>query len=159
MLLFVARLPRGSAGHAQNEMGIQRFLGDVTKWRAWLPQIWHIPLATAIDMFTLSAFSPGVALYIYDHKFVTVAPGWTMETPDFFALFNTFNMLGGLTGRALSYRVRPRHPLKYTVLNIVGAAMLLLQIPSLALLSTFLVMMGDGLIYGSISKRIDTTVP
>merc|ERR1712176_1505871 len=69
------------------------------------------------------------------------------------------NMLGGLCGRILSYRLKPRHPILYSMLNITGAAMLLLKIPLLAPLSTFVVMMGDGLIYGSITRRIDATVP
>jgi len=158
MVLFIVRIPRASnvEGTQQN---LKQFVADAKQWRAWLPQLWHYPVATAVDMFTLSAFSPGVALYIWDTKTVTVTAGFTMATASFFAFFNTFNMLGGLLGRILSYRVKPRHPLCYIGFNLLGASLLLLKQPIVALFSTFLVMMGDGLIYGSISRHIDTNVP
>merc|ERR1712151_145723 len=89
----------------------------------------------------------------------TLVPGVSMHTDSFFAVFNTFNMMGGLLGRWFSYRVTPRHPSKYIVCNALGVTLLLSRIPLLAPLSTFLIMLGDGLIYGSISRHIDTTTP
>jgi hypothetical protein len=160
MVLFSLRIPNiqfETAG-AQTS-GWRRFAADLKCWREWLPLVWHLPPATAIDMFALSAFSPGVALYIYDQPMVSILPGVSLPNPDFFAVYNTFNMLGGLCGRILSYRLKPRHPLLFTVFNVVGAVLLLLRIPVLAPLSTFLVMMGDGFIYGTIARRIDASVP
>jgi len=158
MLLFTVRIPHIKNSETQGQ-GLRHFISQVLLWRSWLPLIWHLPLATIIDMFTLSAFSPGVALYIYDSKTVELFPGFTLATPDFFVIFNIFNMLGGLCGRILSYRLRPRHPIFYTILSVAGSVLLLLRIPLLAPLSTFTVMMGDGLIYGSVARRIDATVP
>lgn len=158
MLLFALRIPTDKNIETDSQ-GIRQFLTQVFHWRQWLPLVWTLPLATAIDMFSLSAFSPGVALYIFDTKTVELFPGLTMDKNDFFVIFNIFNMLGGLCGRILSYRLTPRHPLCYTILNMVGSALLLLKIPLLAPVSTFLVMMGDGLIYGSIARRIDSQVP
>lgn len=158
MLLLAVRIPR--VQHlSQNQSGLSSFLQDAKLWKQWLPLIWTLPFATAVDMFTLSAFSPGVALYIYDGKTVTLLPGLELPTHSFFAIYNTFNMLGGLCGRYVSYRLKPRHPLVYSLLNIVGALILLTRMPILAPLSTFTVMLGDGLIYGSIARRIDATVP
>lgn len=68
-------------------------------------------------------------------------------------------MFGRLSGRILSYRLKPGHPVIYTILSIIGAMFLLLKIPLLAPLSTFIFMLGDGLIYGSITRRIDATMP
>jgi hypothetical protein len=155
MFLFALRIPHRNV----QSPGVKQLMQDAREWRNWLPLIWHLPAATAIDMFTLSGFSPGVALYIYDARTVTLLPGLTLPTNSFFAIFNTFNMCGGLCGRILSYHVKPRHPLFYTMLNICGASLLLTKIPILAPLSTFIVMLGDGLIYGSIARRIDSTVP
>jgi len=156
MVTFATRIPRNTTVEQPN---LKRFALEAKAWRQWLPKMWHYPLATAVDMFTLSAFSPGVALYIWDQKTVTIMAGLTMPTDTFFALYNTANMAGGLLGRILSYQMRPRHPLCYTVFNVVGASMLLLKMPLLAPLSTFLVMIGDGLIYGAIARHIDTNIP
>merc|ERR1719356_460301 len=157
MILFAVRIPHLECSDAQP--GLRQLIGEARQWKLWLPQIWSLPIATAIDMFTLSSFSPGVALYIWDQKTVALTPSLAMPTHSFFALYNTFNMFGGLCGRILSYKLKPRHPMLYSLLNICGAGMLLLKIPVLAPLSTFIVMMGDGLIYGTITRRIDATVP
>jgi len=158
LLLFVTRIP--SSNHSsQKTQGIKQFATQIGQWRQWLPLMWTLPVATAIDMFTLSAFSPGGALYLWDGKSVEILPGMVMNTHDFFVIFNSFNMLGGFLGRFLSYRIRPRHPLLYATLSISGATLVLTKIPILAPLSTFIVMMGDGLIYGTITRRIDAHVP
>eukprot|EP00929_Paragymnodinium_shiwhaense_P023128 TRINITY_DN1455_c0_g1_i1.p1 TRINITY_DN1455_c0_g1~~TRINITY_DN1455_c0_g1_i1.p1 ORF type:complete len:547 (-),score=117.03 TRINITY_DN1455_c0_g1_i1:316-1848(-) len=158
MVTFVLRIPRCKLP-ASEQPNLSRFIMEAKAWRQWLPQMWHYPLATAVDMFTLSAFSPGVALYIWNQKTIAITPDFVMPTHTFFAIYNTANMIGGLIGRILSYRMRPRHPLFYTAFNIIGASMLLLKIPMLAPLSTLLVMVGDGLVYGSIARHIDTHVP
>jgi len=158
MVLFALRIPQDQ--QLKNaQPGLRQFIKEARMWRLWLPLMWSLPFATAIDMFALSAFSPGVALYIWDQKTVTLMPGFVLPTHSFFAIYNTFNMLGGLCGRILSYKVQPRHPIIYALLNVLGAMILLLKIPLLAPMSTFIVMMGDGLIYGSITRRIDAIVP
>merc|ERR1712100_652027 len=136
MVLFAFRIPdRRLEAVGTESVGLRRFISELRHWREWLPLVWHLPVATALDMFCLSAFSPGVALYIYDGKTVSLLSGLSLPNPDFFAIFNTFNMLGGLCGRILSYRVKPRHPLLYTVFSVMGAIVLLLKIPILAPLS------------------------
>ena len=162
MIVIAVRFPNltnGAAVDRTAQPGFRKFRGDVKQFRRWLPQLWTYPVATMIDMFVISAGSPGVALYIYDKATVTLAQGWVLQTTSFFAIFNVCNMLGGLTGRWLSYRVHPRHPVLYTVFSAVGVVLLLVKVPLLAFPSTFLVMLGDGLIYGSISRHIDTNIP
>jgi len=162
MLLLATRIPDGvsQSGDAPvAKVGLKKLIADARAYRSWLPQLWHYPLAFTLDMFCLSCFSPGVALYIYDQKTVAMTSSFSMHTDSFFAVFNLFNMMGGLTGRWLSYRITPRHPVLYTIFSAVGVTMILLRIPLLAPLSTFLVMLGDGLIYGSISRHIDAKVP
>uniref|UniRef100_A0A7S2GKW0 Uncharacterized protein n=1 Tax=Alexandrium andersonii TaxID=327968 RepID=A0A7S2GKW0_9DINO len=112
-----------------------------------------------MDMFALAAFSPGVALYIYDSPTVTIVPGVTVATDSFFAGFNSANMMGSLLGRWLSYRLVARHPLLYAVFLLAGATIMLMRVPYLVPLSTFLTMFGDGLIYGTTTRHIDSSVP
>lgn len=163
MLVFTFRIPNGvpvaPGVEVKGQIGLKKFAADFRQFKKWLPQLWHYPLAFTVDMFTLSCFSPGVALYIYDQKTVQVLPFLTLQTDTFFAMYNMTNMLGGLLGRGLSYKLKPRHPLVYVCFNLLGVAMILSRIPILAPLSTFLIMLGDGLIYGTISRHIDTVVP
>lgn len=67
-------------------------------------------------------------------------------------------MVGSLTGRWCSYRVTVPHPIVFIGLNAIGAALIVQEVPALALLGIFFLMLGEGLIYGSISKLIDTSV-
>jgi hypothetical protein len=122
----------------------------------WLPQFWHYPIATVINMLCLAAFCPGVVLFMYDGDSVDLAAGYIVKTDSFLAIFNTFSMLGGIVGRWLSYRVRYRHPLVYNSMNFIGVALILLKWPLVAPIGVLFVQLGDGLIYGSISRHIDT---
>merc|ERR1712217_88880 len=131
----------------------------VKQWRKWIPKFWHYPLAFTLDMFSLSAFSPGVALFIYDQKTVTLISGLAIQTASFFAIFNCFTAAGGIMGRWISYYLKPRHPIFYTVFSATGVALILSKIPIVAPLGGFCITFGDGLIYGSISRHIDGVVP
>lgn len=162
MLVLALRIPVVESDPSiptKGQLGFGKFVDDFRQFRSWLPQLWSYPLATMVDMFTLSCFSPGVALYIYDQKMVDLGFGISLHTDSFFAFYNTTNMMGGLLGRYMSYTLKPRHPLIYTVFNVIGVLLLLTRVPLLAPLSTFLVMLGDGLIYGTVSKHVDTAVP
>lgn len=141
----------GSAGPKASKRGF--------RWRAWLPQFWHYPIAFFVDMLCLAAFCPGSVLFMYDEDTVEIVFGYVVKTDTFLAVFNTFNMLGGITGRWLSYRLQSRHPLVYTPLNMVGVALILLKQPLVAPIGVFLVLLADWLIYGSISRDIDARIP
>jgi hypothetical protein len=177
MGLFAARIPKvshrqspddsllgGAAALPQalspnRQPSLSPLVPGTEQWRQWLPLVWHLPLASVIDMFVLAAFSPGVTLYIWDQKTVSLWRGVSLPTHTFFAMYNVFYMLGGICGRVLSYRIQARHPLVYSILSVAGAITLLTKVPLLAPLGVFAVLMGDGLIYGSIARRIDEIVP
>jgi len=157
-------LPGGAAALMQapspsRQPSLSPLVPGAEQWRQWLPLVWHLPLASVIDMFVLAAFSPGVTLYIWDTKTVSLWRGASLPTHTFFAMYNVFYMLGGVCGRVLSYRVKARHPLVYSILSMAGAVTLLTKVPLLAPLGVFAIMMGDGLIYGTIARRIDEIVP
>mmetsp|Transcript_41152 Transcript_41152/g.78872 ORF Transcript_41152/g.78872 Transcript_41152/m.78872 type:complete len:494 (+) Transcript_41152:1-1482(+) len=162
MIILTLRIP-STAGNGEVVVvhkGLGHLMADARAWRQWLPLVWHLPLPSAIDMFMLAAFSPGVALYIWDKDAVSLMPGLVLPTHSFFALFNLCNLMGGVCGRILSYRIRkPRHPLYCTLFSITGAVLLLMKVPMLAFLSNFLIMVGDGLIYGLVARCIDEVVP
>lgn len=82
-----------------------------------------------------------------------------MPTDSFFTVADTASMLGGTTGRYLSYHLKLRHPLFYSILTLAGVAVSMLWEPTLFPLGTFLILLGNGLIYGSISRHIDACMP
>mmetsp|Transcript_3739 Transcript_3739/g.13838 ORF Transcript_3739/g.13838 Transcript_3739/m.13838 type:complete len:511 (-) Transcript_3739:113-1645(-) len=170
MVVMSLRIPRGSACRtpssdnmaplsSQGRFGRGKLWSDLRLFRAWLPQLWHHALASTVNLFALSAFCPGVMLYVYNTDTVALAPGVVVKTDSFMALVNAGNLLGGLTGRWLSYRLTPRHPMLYGCFSAAGICLILQWQPCLAPLGTFLVLMGDGLIYGSISRFIDASIP
>merc|ERR1712186_169525 len=112
-----------------------------------------------LDMFALSAFAPGVATFIYNQKSVTLTAGFAVQTASFFAIFNCFSAAGGLSGRWISYYLKPRHPIFFIVFNATGVALILSKVPLLAPLGVCCINFGDGLIYGSISRHVDMAVP
>lgn len=110
-------------------------------------------------MLCLSLFSPGVLLFLYDSASVHLSPGCSLPPSTFFAILNSISLFGGLAGRWTSYSLQPRHPLLYALLSITGAGLNATYTPLLALPRTFLILLGDGLNYGTISRHIDAKVP
>mmetsp|Transcript_20045 Transcript_20045/g.36206 ORF Transcript_20045/g.36206 Transcript_20045/m.36206 type:complete len:392 (-) Transcript_20045:77-1252(-) len=158
MFIFSVRVPDAPVSVDSHAVGLHKLAYDLRSFRDWLPGVWSPTFAFSLDMFAIAAFSPGIALYIYTMPTLQVLPGLEMPTNSFFAVFSVFSMLGSITGRNLSYRVDPRHPAVYLLLTCCGVCMLLGAIPLLALASTFLIYLGDGFIYGSISRHIDSAV-
>eukprot|EP00929_Paragymnodinium_shiwhaense_P013786 TRINITY_DN12163_c0_g1_i1.p1 TRINITY_DN12163_c0_g1~~TRINITY_DN12163_c0_g1_i1.p1 ORF type:complete len:499 (+),score=69.74 TRINITY_DN12163_c0_g1_i1:133-1629(+) len=133
-----------------------RPLGD------WARRLWHYPLAQLLDGVMLSAFCPGVLLFIFDKAYVdfallTGAP--SIKRDLFFVIVNAFNMCGSLAGRWTSYHLKPRHPIKYAIFLLLGAVFVTSGIAELAPFGCFFIMLADGLIYGTISRQIDASVP
>ncbi|CAE8628795.1 unnamed protein product, partial [Polarella glacialis] len=143
--------------------GLRRLVSDLRQFRAWLPQLWSYAFVFLLDMLVLSSVSPGVWLYIYDEATVMIRPQVSLATDSFLAIFNTFNMFGSVTGRWLSYHTSLRHPIVYTIFTGTGVLLMIssryLQAPLLQCLATYFVMLGDGLIYGSVSRHIDENIP
>jgi hypothetical protein len=139
-------------------IGCERLRSDVRNRHCWLPIVSTYPLAFAVDCFALSCFAPGVALMIYDTPWISLLPGWYVASDTFFAVFNMGSALGGITGRLSSFWLRERHPMFYNLLTLAGIAVILMRMPLLAPIGSFCIMLGDGLIYGTISRRIDTHV-
>jgi len=159
MAVMRLRIPSNTTPRCAGQGWLRKQLSDARQWRLWLPGFWHYPLAMTLNMFSLSAFSPGVALFIYNRPQVTLAGGAAIQTASFFAIFNLCMAVGGLSGRWVSYYLRPRHPISYIVINAAGVALVLSRVPLVVPLGGFCVSLGDGLIYGAMSRHVDTAVP
>jgi len=162
MVVLCIRIPGLDTFNASSVelTGLRRFVSDVRKTGRWLDMSTFAGfVAYGIDMFSLAAFVPGAMLYVYNQKTVVITADLTVSTHSFFALVNSISMLGGMTGRGISYRLRPRHPLVYSLLNIAGVTLIMLWVPMLAPVGAFLVQLGDGVVYGTISRHIDARIP
>jgi hypothetical protein len=151
-------------------------MDDFRCWREWLPKVRTWPLAMAADMLCLSIFAPGVLLFIYDQPQIALigpplARG-TIFVPKhlFFAVYNAHMVVGGIAGRYIGYHVRRTiHPAWFVPLLLAGAALNVLTMPGylfgsvgaplLAPCAAILIYLGDGLIYSTICRSIDESVP
>lgn len=158
LLVGIAIMAFAIPGSQLSETSSEPSSSGFCRYPEWLPQVWSQSLAYFVNMLTVALVSPGVWLYIFDEETVTVFPEWYLATDLFFSLLNTFNMLGSVLGRWLSYHCCLRHPLMYIVFSFAGVFLMFLKIPLLLPLASFLVMFADGLIYGSVSRHIDDTI-
>lgn len=62
---------------------------------------------------------------LVDHR----KANYQISTDFFFALYNAFNLAGGIIGRWLSYRIRMRHPATYLLPMFFGVMLTVLKIP------------------------------
>eukprot|EP00929_Paragymnodinium_shiwhaense_P034518 TRINITY_DN18765_c0_g1_i1.p1 TRINITY_DN18765_c0_g1~~TRINITY_DN18765_c0_g1_i1.p1 ORF type:complete len:694 (+),score=119.13 TRINITY_DN18765_c0_g1_i1:168-2249(+) len=154
---YDAQVQKGEAPHLL-QRACQLLSADWRQCRQWLPHFWTRPFASTLDMLCLSCFAPGCLLYVYDDPTVELLPGLRLQTHTYFALLNSFCMMGGVLGRCTGHKFGFRHPLVYSLVSLVGVGLVMLWDPLVALLGVSLVMLGDGLIYASMSHYIDLTI-
>lgn len=159
MALMFFRIPC----HKQRRMtrtdtGTLKFWADMRKFQSWGPQMWQCIIAWLFNMVCATAFNPGVVLYVYDKPTVAMTQWIIWDRDHFIAAFNAFGFFGGMAGRWLSFSLRPQHPLLYCCVNLVGILLITRWVPLLAPVGAFLIMLADGLIYGSITRHIDERI-
>lgn len=148
---------------------------QLRKWREWLPHIWTLPFAMTVDLLVLSAFSPGILLFVYNQPTLAalspplVSTVVTIPKDLFFVGYNFCYAAGGMLGRCYAYMLkRSIHPFWFTLLSTAGAVINVLGMPGhclgaagpmLAPVAAIAMSIGDGLIYNTISRGIDARVP
>jgi len=162
MVLMAVRIPSTVVASSQalsvDQSGLAQLLADCQKYRSWFPSMWGCCLAMVFNMACLTLFNPGVVLYVYDKPLVVLSESISWDRNYFIAAFNACGFVGGFTGRWLSYNLRLRQPPVYCCVSLLGIFVLLLWIPSVAFIGALFMMLGDGLIYGSISRYIDESI-
>eukprot|EP00927_Polykrikos_kofoidii_P003458 TRINITY_DN11376_c0_g1_i1.p1 TRINITY_DN11376_c0_g1~~TRINITY_DN11376_c0_g1_i1.p1 ORF type:complete len:492 (+),score=55.20 TRINITY_DN11376_c0_g1_i1:178-1653(+) len=142
-----------------SQTGLKKLLSDMRQFRLWFPKVWHVPCASTVAMFSVSCFSPGVLLYIFNGNTVALTNDWVIATETFMSINMIFATLGSVSGRLLSFKASFVHPLFYTSFSIVGILLVISKNSLAALFSGFFVMFADGMVYGAVSRRIDVIVP
>ena len=160
MMVMMYMIPNREIPNNSNNLAEVR--ENIGEWRAWLPLIkWHCA-ALMVDMWAVSFFSaimfyilsePNVSMFGMNHT------SWIVDKHAYFAVFNCFTFIGDSMSRKLIYHMkRLRHPWLYLLCAVVGAALLLSDIPLLGPLGMFLVFFCNGAVYATSTKYIDTHV-
>ena len=160
--IFFTRVPH--IPMKNNSVTVTDFITNLKKWNEWFPKIKFNGLALMIDMYCVSFFSAAL-LYIYNDSRPGVGQvplfgeGTYLVSHDwFFAITNCLTFAGDTVSRKYAYWAKPRSPLLYLLLSIIGAAACLSKIAILAPLGMFCVFFANGAIYGTSTRYIDNAV-
>lgn len=121
----------------------------------WMLPVVSVGLVFTLNMMFVSAFSPGVLLYLYNGATVSVA-GTAVSTGYFLATFSSFGFVADVLSRKRIYAKKPEHhPVRFLALTAAGVGVILLQNPLIAPLGTFLVFYANGSIYAQSCRWMD----
>jgi hypothetical protein len=126
---------------------------------SWILPVVSVGVVFTVNMLIVSAFSPGVLLYLYDSPQIQLWPGWLTQlvsTGYFFATFSSFGFVADVVSRKRIYAKKPNHhPVRYLALTLLGVSVILAQIPVIAPLGTMLIFFANGSIYAQSCRWID----
>jgi hypothetical protein len=136
-----------------------RSRGSKKSFISWILPVVSVGLVFLINMMFVSAFSPGVLLYILNGPEVSILPSFPIRTGYFFAIFSSCGFIGDVLSRRLVYKrasANPFHPIWYLTFTACGVLIILTQMPLIAPIGTFLVFFGNGSIYAQSCRKLDT---
>lgn len=137
--------------------------------KQWVLPVLSVGAVFSLNMLFVSAFSPGVLLYLYNQPRITLIPPQQyseyasllenynqVPTGYFFAAFSSLGFLSDVLSRKRIYQRKPNyHPIRFLLLTALGVTILLHQIPLLAPLATFLIFFANGSIYAQSCRILD----
>eukprot|EP01029_Cantina_marsupialis_P014300 TRINITY_DN315_c0_g6_i1.p1 TRINITY_DN315_c0_g6~~TRINITY_DN315_c0_g6_i1.p1 ORF type:complete len:450 (+),score=137.11 TRINITY_DN315_c0_g6_i1:99-1448(+) len=162
MLLLAMKIP--NVNIASKDESIKVFWKNICSIREWFPSIWKHSGIMILNMFSLSLLCPGVMLYIFDGKTVSLLPGghWTISNDTFFALYNLATFFGGSSGRKVAYSTKNVRSPFFTFITLILASLVGFlvapELPILAPLAGFLALFSNGFLYNLTCRNIDTNV-
>ena len=130
--------------------------GFATPCKIWGLKVLSVGLVFTINMLCVSAFSPGVLLYLYNTGTVALSDQISINTGYFFAIFSSFGFVADVVSRRRIYTRKPTfHPIRYLVLTFVGAGLIVAQVPLIAPIGTYLIFFANGSIYAQSCRWLD----
>lgn len=127
-----------------------------TKSKNWALKVASVGFVFTVNMLCVSAFSPGVLLYLYNTGSVEMASSMAMPTGYFFALFSSFGFVADVISRRRIYEKKPEsHPIRYLVFTFIGTLIILSQTPLIAPIGTFFIFFANGSIYAQSCRWLD----
>jgi len=142
-------------GESRFSNNIQSAAAPESSAYAWIAPVVSVGIVFAVNMLFVSAFSPGVLLYLYNGPSVDLVSA-SVPTGYFFATFSSFGFLSDVLSRKCIYSKKPdHHPVRYLLFTGLGVSLLLSKTPLLAPIATSLVFFANGSIYAQSCRKLD----
>ena len=129
---------------------------------AWVMPVVSVGLVFTVNMLVVSAFSPGVLLYLYNTPRIPIqTPWWSGEvlTGYFFAIFSSFGFIADVVSRKRVYSRKPSvHPVWFLPFTMLGVVVIGTGIPAIAPIGTLSIFFGNGSIYAQSCRWIDMRI-
>jgi hypothetical protein len=145
-----------------NSKNLGEFVENARRFRLWAPFLpWHCA-ALMIDMFSVSAFT-SMTYFVLNGTKVSLwgvsSDAWLVDKDWFFAVVNVFVLLGDSVSRKAVYAMpRLYHPWLWLLCNVAGGLCVLSAVPILYPFGMFAIYWGNGAVYGTTTKHIDSTL-
>lgn len=128
----------------------------------WIIPVLSLGTVFSINMLFVSAFSPGVLLYLYNQPQINLLflpSPLVVPTGYFFAVFSSLGFFADVLSRKRIYTSKPlHHPVGYLLLTALGVSILTMkkQVPPFfAPFATFLIFFANGSIYAQACRKLD----
>jgi hypothetical protein len=108
---------------------------EISHWRV----VVVCALTYFLNMAVVSAWSPGVLLYLYNESTVYLEFIGFISTSLFLAVFSSFGFVADLVSRKLVYIWCPEYPIVFLSLTLIGLGVLVCQKPLIAPLGTMFI--------------------
>jgi hypothetical protein len=135
-------------------------VSDLRGWSLWAGSSFLLGLCFMLNMICVTAFSPGVLLYIHNTATVDMGHSILLKTFTFFSLFSCCSSIGDLMSRRVAYHLSLEvHPIYLLSFSILGLSLVTrTQVPALAPVGTFLIFCASGGIYAQSCRRMDAFI-
>lgn len=149
---------------------MSQLIAALRKWREWGLPIAPNLISLFTDMFAC-ILSSTIALYVFKVGDVPIVPSHciTIAYNVFQGIFNVCGFLGDFSARTIAYSpprwwptefITPQgSTLRCLCFTVVGLTLCLSKVAIMAPLGMLLIMFGNGLMYATTTRRIDTVVP
>jgi hypothetical protein len=140
-------------GGGLDDVSIQ---GEEASPKKWIMSVISVGFVFTINMVFVSAFSPGVLLYLYNTRTIGIEK-FQVPTGYFFATFSSFGFVADVVSRRRIYGQKPQmlHPIRFLLFTAIGVGIILAKIPVIAPLGTWFVFFANGSIYAQSCRWID----
>ncbi|KAL0234809.1 hypothetical protein PCE1_001845 [Barthelona sp. PCE] len=137
------------------------FWGYIKEIKQWVGPVLPYAFAMMFNMLSVSFFSPGIVLYMFDKAPVELNFGlWKMNVSynAYIAIYNVFFFTGDFSSRRIFFNRKKFNPFWYFAITLSGALAGFSDVGSVALWTGFAVAFANGAIYVQAVSHIDDKI-
>lgn len=144
MLVFV---PNHETPESKLQRSIKYLPEAFCHWKEWGWKVFPNAICMMFNMFTVSAFSPGMILYEFDDSIPIKFCGLEINRGTFQIIFGCFTFIGDFFSRIAFKKVKHIFPAYFLLFNALGVGLVFTGIPEAIVFVSLLVMWGNGCLY------------